>query len=116
MNDGRFNLTLSLILEGETPRLLYEWQGVSSIWDAARYTVDGRAEKGQFILAGSSIPKCKGFHGEACRHAQRHRKERRRCSVGSLRHLRIVKCGMCPSRRCFCRADYSSEKLKPVEI
>ena len=50
----------SLVLEGETPRLLDEWQEVSPIWDAVRYTVDRRAEKGQFILTGSSTPKRKG--------------------------------------------------------
>ena len=50
----------SIVLEGETPRLLDEWQEVPSIWDAVRYTVDGRAEKGQFILTGSSTPKRKG--------------------------------------------------------
>ena len=35
----------SLVLEGETPRLLDEWQEVPPIWDAVRYTVDRRAEK-----------------------------------------------------------------------
>ncbi len=51
----------SLVLEGETPRLIDEWQEVPSIWDAVRYTVDQRAEKGQFILTGSSTPKRKGI-------------------------------------------------------
>ena len=49
----------SMILEGETPRLIDEWQEVDSIWDAVRYTVDQRGEKGQFILTGSSTPKRK---------------------------------------------------------
>lgn len=47
----------SIILEGETPRLIDEWQEVDAIWDAVRYTVDQRGEKGQFILTGSSTPK-----------------------------------------------------------
>ncbi len=51
----------SLVLEGDTPRLLDEWQEVPAIWDAVRYTVDRRAEKGQFILTGSSTPKRKGI-------------------------------------------------------
>lgn len=51
----------SLVLEGETPRLLDEWQEVPTIWDAVRYTVDQRADKGQFILTGSSTPKRKGI-------------------------------------------------------
>lgn len=46
----------SLVLEGKTPRLIDEWQEVDSIWDAVRYTVDQRGEKGQFILTGSSTP------------------------------------------------------------
>lgn len=49
----------SLILEGETPRLIDEWQEVEPIWDAVRYAVDQSGEKGQFILTGSSTPKQK---------------------------------------------------------
>ena len=50
----------SLILDGETPRLIDEWQEVPSIWDAVRYEVDRRGEKAQFILTGSSTPNRKG--------------------------------------------------------
>ena len=50
-----------LILTGDTPRLLDEWQEVPSIWDAVRHTVDERGERGQFILTGSSTPKRKGI-------------------------------------------------------
>lgn len=49
----------SVVLEGETPRLIDEWQEVDAIWDAVRYTVDQRGKKGQFILTGSSTPKKK---------------------------------------------------------
>ncbi len=59
-NRALAEMSPSLVLEGETPRLLDEWQEVPSIWDAVRYTVDSRAEKGQFILTGSSTPKRKG--------------------------------------------------------
>ena len=52
-------LSPSLVLEGETPRLIDEWQEVDVIWDAVRYLVDKRGEKGQFILTGSSTPKKK---------------------------------------------------------
>ncbi|MEA5031604.1 MAG: AAA family ATPase [Sphaerochaeta sp.] len=51
----------SLILEGETPRLIDEWQEVPAIWDAVRYAVDHRSEKGQFVLTGSSTPNRKGI-------------------------------------------------------
>lgn len=47
----------AVILEGATPRLIDEWQEVDCIWDAVRYAVDQRGEKGQFILTGSSTPK-----------------------------------------------------------
>lgn len=50
----------SLILEGETPRLIDEWQEVPSTWDAVRYEVDRRGQKAQFILTGSSTPDRKG--------------------------------------------------------
>ena len=49
----------SMILQGETPRLIDEWQEVEEIWDAVRYEVDRRNKKGQFILTGSSTPKKK---------------------------------------------------------
>lgn len=51
----------SLVLEGETPRLIDEWQEVPSLWDAVRYEVDKRAERGQFILTGSATPNHKGI-------------------------------------------------------
>ncbi len=53
-------LNPSLILQGETPRMIDEWQEVPSIWDATRAEVDHRQKKGQFILTGSSTPKTKG--------------------------------------------------------
>ena len=46
----------SLLLEGDTPRLLDEWQMAPVLWDAVRYAVDIRAENGQFILTGSTLP------------------------------------------------------------
>ncbi len=50
----------SLILPGDSPRLIDEWQEVPPIWDAVRYEVDRRGERGQFVLTGSSTPKTKG--------------------------------------------------------
>lgn len=54
-------LSPSIVLEGDTPRLLDEWQEVPPIWDAVRYTVDQRGKKAQFILTGSSTPQRKGI-------------------------------------------------------
>lgn len=49
-------LSPAAILEGETPRLVDEWQLAPSIWNAVRHEVDTRASTGQFILTGSSTP------------------------------------------------------------
>lgn len=54
-------LSPDLVLEGEIPRLVDEWQEVPPIWDAVRYTVDQRDKKGQFILTGSATPNHKGI-------------------------------------------------------
>ena len=50
----------SLVLDGEKPRLIDEWQTVPPIWDAVRYKIDITGKKGQFILTGSSTPVHKG--------------------------------------------------------
>lgn len=47
----------SLILQGEKPRLIDEWQDAPSIWDAIRYDVDRTGLAGQYILTGSSTPR-----------------------------------------------------------
>jgi predicted AAA+ superfamily ATPase len=46
----------SLLLKGETPRLIDEWQMSPVLWDAVRFEVDKRRELGQFILTGSAVP------------------------------------------------------------
>ena len=46
----------SLLLKGLTPRLIDEWQVAPILWDAVRFEVDQRAERGQFILTGSAVP------------------------------------------------------------
>lgn len=50
----------SIVLDGEFPRLIDEWQEVPSLWDAVRFKVDDQAVKGQFILTGSATPKRRG--------------------------------------------------------
>lgn len=54
-------LSPSLVLEGETPRLIDEWQEVPPLWDAVRHRVDQSGKKGQFILTGSATPNHKGI-------------------------------------------------------
>lgn len=46
----------SQLLDGDTPRLIDEWQIAPKLWDAVRYTVDRRKLDGQFILTGSAVP------------------------------------------------------------
>lgn len=45
-----------LILAGETPRLIDEWQTEPRIWNHIRRAVDDRRLPGQFILTGSAVP------------------------------------------------------------
>jgi predicted AAA+ superfamily ATPase len=53
----------SLVLEGNAPHLVDEWQEVPEIWDAVRRRVDERGNsKGLFILTGSSKPKSNEIH------------------------------------------------------
>lgn len=45
-----------ILLDGDTPRLIDEWQFQPRLWDYVRHEVDDRSDKGQFILTGSSNP------------------------------------------------------------
>lgn len=45
-----------VLLTGETPRLIDEWQLAPCLWDTIRFEVDHRDEEGQFILTGSAVP------------------------------------------------------------
>lgn len=44
----------SLLLKGDNPRLIDEWQVAPVLWDAIRTAVDLRGEDGLFILTGST--------------------------------------------------------------
>jgi hypothetical protein len=46
----------TMLLDGETPRLIDEWQLAPQLWDAVRFEVDKRDEFNQFIMTGSSVP------------------------------------------------------------
>ena len=46
----------SKLLEGDTPRLIDEWQLAPKLWDAVRFEVDHRSGYGHFILTGSAVP------------------------------------------------------------
>ena len=45
-----------ILLQGETPRLLDEWQIAPNLWDSVRFEVDHRSRTGQFVLTGSAVP------------------------------------------------------------
>lgn len=49
-------LNPKLLLKGEVPRLIDEWQLAPKLWDAIRFEVDHRGELGQFVLTGSAVP------------------------------------------------------------
>jgi len=61
----------SIILEGEKPRLIDEWQEATNLWDEIRVDVDKTGLKGQYILTGSSTPNRKGIaHSGAGRYGK----------------------------------------------
>src|SRR5574344_943942 len=44
-----------LLLKGENPRLIDEWQLAPTLWDSIRFEVDHRKKEGLFILTGSAV-------------------------------------------------------------
>ena len=46
-----------IVLDGDTPRLLDEWQRAPRLWNLVQQAVDARGEFGQFILTGSTTPR-----------------------------------------------------------
>lgn len=69
----------SLLLRGDRPRLLDEWQDVPSLWDAVRTAVDAERGQGLFILTGSV-----SFDPKAVRHSGTGRISRLRMHPMSL--------------------------------
>ena len=57
------------VLQGETPRLIDEWQNAPDLWNVGREEIDSRHDFGQFLFAGSSTPadKSKIYHSGAGR-------------------------------------------------
>lgn len=49
------SLNPKLLLKGEFPRLIDEWQVTPQLWDSVRFEAD-HGPLGQFILTGSSVP------------------------------------------------------------
>lgn len=67
-NKQRYKLlaenNIKLLLEGDKPRLIDEWQEIKAIWNAVRRSVDDSpSNKLEYILTGSVIPPSKeGLH------------------------------------------------------
>ena len=55
-NIAMSELNARRLLQGDTPRLIDEWQLAPKLWDTIRFEVDHRGELGQFILTGSAVP------------------------------------------------------------
>lgn len=55
-NIAMSELNTKRLLQGNTPRLIDEWQLAPKLWDTIRFEVDHRSELGQFILTGSAVP------------------------------------------------------------
>ena len=55
-------LNPSVLLNGEQPRLIDEWQDAPQIWDAVRSYCDDHPGTGHFILTGSTSKKTATYH------------------------------------------------------
>ena len=52
----------SVLLRGDEPRLIDEWQDAPQLWDAARFSIDRSGGFGHYIFTGSATPKGKPAH------------------------------------------------------
>lgn len=50
------DISPSMLLRGDNPRLIDEWQLAPKLWDAVRFEVDHMQGFGRFLLTGSSVP------------------------------------------------------------
>jgi uncharacterized protein len=83
-----------LLLEGDTPRLLDEWQVEPDLWNYVRHAVDDRQAKAQFILTGSAVPR-----DDATRHP----------GAGRFIHLRMRPMALAET-------GYSSERISLAAV
>jgi len=47
---------IKLLLEGEKPRLIDEWQLIPNIWNAIKYDIDKKNKQGLYLITGSVTP------------------------------------------------------------
>ncbi len=55
-NEQLAHINPGLLLRGDKPRLIDEWQVAPRLWDAIRFEADHSPDLGLFILTGSSVP------------------------------------------------------------
>lgn len=55
-NEMLARINPELLLAGEKPRLIDEWQVAPMLWDAVRFEADHSRSLGLFVLTGSSVP------------------------------------------------------------
>lgn len=55
-NRKRAMLMPDIVLDGQKPRLIDEWQDAPVLWDAARRKIDTEHKPGLFIFTGSAVP------------------------------------------------------------
>lgn len=55
-NEQLARINPALLLRGEKPRLIDEWQVAPKLWDAVRFEADHSPDLGLFVLTGSSVP------------------------------------------------------------
>ena len=55
-------ITPEVLLEGEKPRLIDEWQDAPTLWDAVRTYCDDNQGRGHFIMTGSTSKKVETSH------------------------------------------------------
>lgn len=55
-------MDVNLVLNGEYPETIDEWQEVPAIWDAVRFRCDQDNQKGKYILTGSATPVTNQIH------------------------------------------------------
>ncbi len=73
ISDWNIKISPNIILEGEKPKLIDEWQVATNLWDEIRIDVDKSGLKGQYILTGSSTPNRKNIlHSGAGRFGKIH--------------------------------------------
>jgi predicted AAA+ superfamily ATPase len=58
----QYRLAPSLVLDGEYPRLIDEWQDTPDIWDRVRRRIDESRQKGLYVFTGSATPATEPSH------------------------------------------------------